>query len=620
MKHIYKILLLFSIISYSQKAITISSMMNGFNPSTLSPTLFINPYKDAFVSTVDNNGTRQRGNIINSATATTGQALATAGTLGSKPIYNGEGWFFGDGAEMITGTSADYNFIHTGSDFDIWATVFICPTATSTYNRVILCNNGFSNTDKGILFRASNSGTNRLEFRVGNGTAAFISLNGANNLTVNTTNIIRVTRSGSTATMFVNGTQVATQTISLSPGVGNAIGVMNVCQSLAASANFYLKDIVVFNRTLTTSEAISMNSRRFQSITPSPINVYLFAGDSNAAGRGVNASIAGDLIGNISGTFAELFPSYNYTSWAGKLLLGTNQTIPTENPSTQHGAEMRFGKSMGAVQDNFIIKYGVGSNTVFQRNDGGFADFNTSTAISSYNRFTTAVIPQALYDLVHSYRRIPVFRGFIWIEGANDALFGSQSATWVRVGTTATITSTNHGLVTQCKPGFYSSSDTTPIPSGDYQITKIDNNTFTITVVNSGATSGTISWTGGYNYKQNTYNLINNTIDYIQNTTKNQLTNGNGYTVNKLRLFFPQTTQGIGAGLNADSFNQVVASQVAMGTDYLTDNPSRSSNVVGSTSQSTTGFPMQDGVHYATAGYDTLGGNIATYFIPFVNE
>ena len=599
----------------------LATTMRGFNPSTLTPTLWINPYVDGYVTTTDTNGLRQRGNIIDSATASSGQALAGTSTLQTKPIYNGEGWFFSEGAQLTTGSTSDYNFIHDGSDFDIWVTVFICPTASTTYQRAFICNNGFSTTARGILLRANSSNNNRLECNIGNGTASFITLTANSALTVNATNIIRIRRSGSNATMHVNGVQVATQTISLSPGVGNAGGVMTVATWAGATANLYFKDLVIFNRVLTTTEATSMNSRRFLSISPEPLNVYLFAGDSNCAGRGVNSSIAGDLTGNISGAFAEtLSSSYDYSSWGGKLLLGTNQTIPSENPTTQHGSEMRFGKDMGATKDVFIIKYGVGSNTVFQRNDGGFADFNVNTTNSSYNRFKTAVIPQALYDIVHSLRKTPVFRGFIWIEGANDALFGSQSATWVRVGTTATVTSTDHGMLTQFKPGFYNSSDLTAIPTGDYQITKIDNSTFTMTVPNLGLTSGTISWTGGYNYKQNVYNVINGIIDYIQSTVKNQITGGTGYTVNKLRLFFPETTQGIGAGLNTESFNQVVAAQIAMGTGYLTDNPSRSSNVIGSISQSTAALPMQDGVHYSTAGYDTLGNNIATYFIPFVNE
>lgn len=595
-----------------------STLKSQFTPSSLSPVLFVNPYQDSFVNTVDNNGTRQRGNIIDSATATTGQALAVAGTLASKPIYNGEGWYFKAGSQMTTGSTSDYNFIHDGSNFDIWCTVFIPPTNSTTYQRAFICNNGFSTTARGILLRANASGNNRLECNIGNGTASFITLTANSALTVNATNIIRVTRSGSTARMFVNGTQVATQTISLSPGVGNAAGTMTVASTLGVTANLYLKDLVIFNRALTTNEATLMNSRTFASITPTPINVYLLAGDSNCAGRGVNSAIAPDLVGNISGAYISQFTSaYDSTTYVEKLLLGKNQTIPTENPTTQHGSEMRFGKTMGGVQDAFLIKYGVGSNTVFQRANGAFADFNVNTTSSSYNRFTTKVIPEALSNLVHCQRRTPVFRGFLWIEGANDALFGAQGVSWVRVGTTVTVTATNHGLVTSDKLGFYDSSDLTTIPIANYQITRIDANTFTFTGVNTGASSGTISFAGGYFFKQNVYDVINGTIDYIQNTVKNQVTNGTGYTVNKLRLYFPQTA---GTGLNAASLAFVNAAQISMGTDYLIDNPSRSVNVLGSFSESTSGLSRQDNVHYTTGSYDTLGGMEATYFSSYINE
>lgn len=163
------------------------------------------------------------------------------------------------------------------------------------------------------------------------------------------------------------------------------------------------------------------------------------------------------------------------------------------------------------------------------------------------------------------------------------------------MGTTVTVTAPNHGLVTSDKLGFYNSSDLTTIPVANYQITRIDANTFTFTGVNTGATSGTISFAGGYFFKQNVYDVINGMIDYIQNTVKNQATNGTGYTVNKLRLYFPQTA---GTGLNAASLAFVNAAQISMGTDYLIDNPSRSVNVLGSFSESTASLPRQDSVHY----------------------
>ena len=111
---------------------TLLQMREAFDPSSLSPTLWVNPYRDAYVSTIDNNGTGRKGNIIDSAIARTGQALVTAGTLGSKPIYNGEGWYFEQGSKLTIGTNSTYNFLHNGSNFDIWCTVFICPPATGT--------------------------------------------------------------------------------------------------------------------------------------------------------------------------------------------------------------------------------------------------------------------------------------------------------------------------------------------------------------------------------------------------------------------------------------------------------------------------------------------------------
>jgi hypothetical protein len=593
-------------------------MMQGFNPASLSPVLWVNPYVDSYVTTIDNNGVRQRGNIIDSATASTGQSLTTAGTLISKPIYNGEGWMFQAGVQLSTGSVSDYNFIHDGSDFDIWCTVFICPTTNSTYQRGFICNNGFSTTARGILLRANSTGNNRLDCNIGNGTQSFITLGANSVLTVNATQVIRVTRSGATARMFVNGTQVATQTIVLAPGVGNAASVMQIATALAATANVYMKDVFVENRALTVSEAANMNARIFPSITPEPINVYLFAGDSNCAGRGSNAAIAPDLVGNIAGTSAETFSSViDASSWIGKLLLGTNQTLPSENPTTQHGSEMRFGKSMGAAKEDFILKCGLGSNTVFQRANNALSDFNVNTVNSSYSRFTTTIIPTALFDLVHSYRKTPVFRGFLWIEGANDALFGAQGVSWTRVGTTITVISINHGMTTPDTLGFYDSSDLTTIPIANYSITRIDASTFTIIGVNTGATSGTLSYAGGYFYKQNVYNVVNGLIDVLQLSIKNQVTNGNGYTVNKLRLYFPQTA---GTGLNAASLAFVQAAQTDMGANYLTDNPSRAVNVLGSFSESTASIPRQDGVHYTTAGYDTLGSWEYNYFSSFINE
>lgn len=592
-------------------ALQMMGMMQGVNPMSFSPTpnLFVNPYVDAYLTTVDNNGLRQRGNIIDSAISTTGQALATAG---SRPVNNGEGWYFEAGAQMTTGSTSDYNFIHDGSNFDIWVSVFICPTASTTYQRAIICNNGFSTTARGILLRANaTAGNNRLECNIGNGTQSFITLAANSALTVNSTNTIRVRRSGSTATMFVNGTQVATQTISLSAGVGNAAGVMTVATALAVSVNYYLKDLVIFNRALTTNEGTSMTSRRFITITPEPTNTYIFIGDSNCTGRGDNSTIAGDLLGDIPGTIVETFngsPPTDTSSWVGRLLLGTNQTIPSENISTQHGAEMRFGKEMGAIKNTCIIKWGRGSHSAFPRGGGNSPDFHPSSASGAFSQLNTA-IGVALADLLHSQRRSPIFRGLIIVLGANDAIFARQGVSWTRSGTSATITWNTHGLITGAVLGIYNSNDLTAIPDGIYTITSHTTNTFTFTVPNAGATSGTVSYSGAYNFKQNIYDLINGILNTI--TT--------GRTVDKLRICLIRPTNPIG-GLNAEAYTQLMTAITSITTDFLIDNPSRVSNVLEVVAQSTDGFGMLDGLHYNNSGYSQIGINLDDYYDDFINE
>jgi Concanavalin A-like lectin/glucanases superfamily len=597
---------------------TLLQMREAFNPASLSPLLWVNPYRDAYVSTTDNNGIRQKGNIIDSATARTGQELTTAGTLGSKPIYNGEGWYFEQAAKLTTGDNSTYNFLHNGSNFDVWCTAFICPPASGNYYRALISTNGVSDAAKGILVRINSvNGNNSCEVRIGNGVSAYISLTGVNSLTPNATNTIRVTKSGNIAKLFVNGIQVASQTITLLPSTADAAGVMTFASNSIASVNVYLKDVMIFNRALTATEVTSMNSRNFATITPTPMNVYLLAGDSNCAGRGLNSAIASDLTGNISRAYIPQYTtSYDYTTYLGKLLLGTNQTIPTEYTTTLHGAEMRFGKAMGAVADTFIIKYGIGSIPLYQ---SAFGDWNVASSASYFKKFTTAVIPQALNDLVHVYRRTPVFRGFIWTHGANDAVVGGSNLSWTRAGTTLTITEISHGLRTGYKIPVTSSSDSSTLPIGIYNVTKIDNNTFSITGVDTGATFGTISYSAGSTYKANLTAVINGTIDYLTTTLKNQITGGNGYPVNKLRIFIPETKSTLNP-FDATSYSQILAGQQSIGSNFLIENASRSANVRGTISQSTEDLSMQDVLHYSTSAYDTLGQREANYFIPFVNE
>jgi hypothetical protein len=346
--------------------------------------------------------------------------------------------------------------------------------------------------------------------------------------------------------------------------------------------------------------------------------VYIMAGDSNCAGRGTNSAIAADLTGAIPGAYAARFNSNtpDATTWVGKLQLNVNQTLIAENIATQHGLEMRFGKVMGALKDTFILKYGVGSTPLVQN---GALDWNIASANENFVRLRDSAIPQALRDIVHSYRRTPVFRGFIWENGANDAVIGGSGVSWTRSSTTITVTETAHGMSTGQTIPITVSSDTSAIPLGIYTITNTGANTYTFTGVDAGGASGTLSYSAGSTYKTNFTAMFNALIDYINNTIRNEVTGATGYSTAKLRLLIVRTF-GTSTSFDATSYASVRAAAVDVGDNYLTDNPSYASKVLATAWYDVDALGLLDTIHRTTAGYDSEGQIVANYFDDFINE
>jgi len=80
---------------------------------------------------------------------------------------------------------------------------------------------------------------------------------------------------------------------------------------------------------------------------------------------------------------------------------------------------------------------------------------------------------------------------------------------WTRAGTVITITKTAHGLITGDLATITASSDVTALPLGVKTVTKLTDNTFTITGLNAGASSGTCTYTviANYSYSSTTGKL-----------------------------------------------------------------------------------------------------------------
>ena len=88
-----------------------------------------------------------------------------------------------------------------------------------------------------------------------------------------------------------------------------------------------------------------------------------------------------------------------------------------------------------------------------------------------------------------------------------DTLTAPVAATYARSGYTVTVTSTAHGLVTGQNIGItFSAASSVSAAAGNYIVTKLTADTFTITDLNTGTITGgtacifsTGKWLGGYN-------------------------------------------------------------------------------------------------------------------------
>ena len=104
----------------------------------------------------------------------------------------------------------------------------------------------------------------------------------------------------------------------------------------------------------------------------------------------------------------------------------------------------------------------------------------------------------ATFNAAATFGAAATFSGAATLNGAisanNDATLGQVAitGTYTRVTTTITVTKAAHGLTTGNSRWFIIENNTAL--SGTYSVTVIGPDTFTITVTDSGATSGNVSW------------------------------------------------------------------------------------------------------------------------------
>lgn len=475
------------------------------------------------------------------------------GSRAAKPSFNGEGVYFNGVNAVKAGAAGNWNGFHNNNNFTIyfsWKQL----TVSNTYLGFLLNTNNGTSTQIGFSIQVDNrsaqSRTDAIVVTITKGIngQAPISVVTNNAVVQNAYNWGKVTYDGTNVRVYTNGTLRSTTAPSFAMVTTNATNTLHIgaTAALASGANIYLKHAMFFTSLLSGGDQTSLDTwiddENDFVVTPTNGNVYILAGQSNAEGKGVNAAISSDLTNKVG---AYIFKLYSTTptseSHWGELQLSVNNEIAS-GTITEHGIEMRFVNDMNLtdIQNVFFIKYAIGGTALAVTADAA-GDWNATSTNELYDKLRINVINTALREMEHVMRKIPVIRGFIWIQGEADSISGR-----------------------------------------------------------------------GASYKANFTAMFNGVVDYI-NTTLSIATP-------KLRLFIFRTKNGGAGGFDPTDYANVVAAQTDIGSNYLTDNPSYSSKVLGTTSQTTDDLTLLDALHYNTSSINTMGVRAWTYYQPFQFE
>lgn len=543
---------------------TLTGKLTGFsNEVTIvvwvlpSPTQWFDCISNAlFGHTVDN-----IDRIVTSGSARVGATFTqSSAALVNRPSWNGEGIRFNTQGALLWGTTSSHNTFHQDTPWTIYVVWYQYSVGNTHLGPIYLSNSGASTSTGISLFldnRIASSNTMALLVLVTKGVAGQVPINVTTNDNVvdaNAWNWCKLKFDGTNFTIDVNGATEGSSTPAIAFATGNATNALMVGNLNSIGSNtgasmvlkhIYMEDSFVTGatETLLDSWAVAMAASEVPLETA---DVYLMAGQSNMAGRGVNSEIAAPLTGRVGAKIYVPKPTVptqtNATgditseSYWEELELSRNQTF--ENVGTQHGMEMRFGFDMNKYTKNvWLLKMGVGGTPLVSTVT--YNDWNAGHN-ELYDKFRLLAL-NGLQEMEFIFRKTPVIRGFIWMQGETDAIITGAGAA----------------------------------------------------------------------YKSNFYTFFNTLVDAIIT---------GGYNINKLRLYIHRITNDGAPGYDMTEFNAIYAAQEDIGDDYLTDNPSYSSKVLGSTWRTTDGIDMEDAQHYSAAGQDTLGQALFAYFKNYVNE
>jgi hypothetical protein len=423
---------------------TLTGTINGTHKTT-TVDVWVLPaatqWLDLRDNTLHSHGIDNLDQIITGITGKNGSSATQTPTalLINRPSGNIEGVYFNTQGALVWGNTTSFNTWHSDTNWSVFVVWYQLAVGTTHFGPIMSSNGGASTAQGFSLFvdnRAASSRAYALNCVVTKAVVGQVPINhfSANNLiTPNAWNWAEVKFDGTTFTMNVNGTS-STATPAIAFGSGNATNAMYVGHIPAltslAGGNFYLAHIYMTNTHVTGATETLLQSWAAGvgvSVTPEPANVYWMWGQSNMAGRGLNTEIAAALNGAVGARIMVVKPtpptqtngtgSVDSESYWEETELGVNQTF--ESVGTQHGMEMRFGYEMWRQNKaTWMIKMGVGGTPMISTVT--YNDWNVSSA-QLYTLYRSLII-NALTEIVHVFRKDPIIRGMIIMEGETDSI------------------------------------------------------------------------------------------------------------------------------------------------------------------------------------------------------
>lgn len=396
----------------------------------------------------DNNN-RWRPQFISSDPNAYPSTLIVPGGLRVTPKYNGEGVFNNGARGCSFGTASDWTAYSNGSAWTAYYLFKQIPQSTSVTPKLLWRTQGISFTTAsqigfGIHYlHTATANTFRIDLWNGSGPQYQI-VGTTNAIQDDAYNILKVTFTGSSLTAWVK--QFGGSFVQIGQdNVGGVLSGSNPTSTLTwgAAVNSqvaYLKHYMMFKRLLTPTEETDIESflddESDNVIVPDSASTYFYSGQSQN-GTGLNPPAIDLQIRTDAKHYFLHYPNENQATYQtgmwGNLEYGVNHN--NLNMATTHGYQLRFGKEISDLTDTYIIGRWVGSTALIPQPSGGsWSALSPINTVDLYpywmngagfggqgGQSTGAVVLDALKEMIHVERKIPVIRGDIWCQGEADA-------------------------------------------------------------------------------------------------------------------------------------------------------------------------------------------------------